>query len=623
VFGYSSLPAARVVAPAVLLACGLAPASAATIRVPAGGDLQRALDAARDGDTIVLEPGATYVGNFRLPVHGGTTYVTVRSGADERLLPGPGTRISPAHAAALPKLKSPNTSPALATAPGAAFWRLQWLELQATRQGYFDIVTLGDGSRAQTSLAEVPHDLVLDRVYVHGDPLHGQKRGIALNSGQTTIRNSYIAEIKGIGQDSLAIGGWNGPGPYLIENNHLEAAGEVLMFGGADPAIANLVPADIVIRGNTLTRPLGWRDAIVPAPAGVRGTAAPGGRLPAGTYAYRVVARRPAYDTTATSVASAEVRVPVSEGGRVTLTWPAVPDATEYRVYGRTPDAPAGFWTVTGTTWTDDGRSDAAAGRPPSAATKWQVKNLLELKNARRVLIEHNVLEHNWAQAQNGTAIVLTPRNQSGNCRWCVIEDIAFEYNLVRGVGAGVVILGRDNDRPSQQARNIRVRHNLFTDLSRTWGGSGYFLVLLGEPRDVVIDHNTIISPDGAGVVAVEGPPIHGFVFTNNIARHNRYGILGADYGIGLPAIRHYFPDGVVTRNVLAGGDERSYPRPNEFPTVAQFEAQFADYAGGHFALKPGSEWVRAATDGEGLGADTRKLGSIASDAGPAATPLR
>ena len=47
--------------------------------------------------------------------------------------------------------------------------------------------------------------------------LRGQKRGIALNAAHVTIRNSYIGEIKAIGQDSQAIAGWNGPGDYVIE----------------------------------------------------------------------------------------------------------------------------------------------------------------------------------------------------------------------------------------------------------------------------------------------------------------------------------------------------------------------------------------------------------------------
>src|SRR5690606_5272385 len=162
--------------------------------------------------------------------HGGTTYITIRSAASDALLPPDGERISPAHAAYLPKIRSVTSAPALATRPGAAYWRLMFLEFPATHRGYYDIITLGDGSSAQHYLSQVPRPLVLDRVYVHGDPLHGQKRGVALNSAWTTIVNSHVADIKAIGQDSIAVGGWNGPGPFTIENNYLEAAGEVVLF---------------------------------------------------------------------------------------------------------------------------------------------------------------------------------------------------------------------------------------------------------------------------------------------------------------------------------------------------------------------------------------------------------
>src|SRR5439155_19384854 len=121
------------------------------------------------------------------------------------------------------------------------------------------LVLLGDGSGAQSQLSQVPHDLVFDRVYIHGDASKGQKRGIALNSASTTITGSYISDIKAVGQDSQAICGWNGPGPFVITNNYLEAAGENVLFGGADPAIPNLVPSDITFRGNHVARPLAWR----------------------------------------------------------------------------------------------------------------------------------------------------------------------------------------------------------------------------------------------------------------------------------------------------------------------------------------------------------------------------
>lgn len=230
-----------------------------TFTVPAGGSVQAALDAAAPGDTILLEAGATYVGNFVLPAKAGAKFITIRSSAPDAMLPPAGVRIGPSYSPYLPKLRSPSNVPALATAPGAHHYRLQFLEFQANANGAGNIINLGDGSAKQNTLAMVPYELVIDRVYIHGDVTLGQKRGIALNSASTTIINSYISEIKAVGQDSQAICGWNGPGPYRIDNNYLEAAGENVMFGGADPAIPNLVPSDITFTRNHLYKPWAWR----------------------------------------------------------------------------------------------------------------------------------------------------------------------------------------------------------------------------------------------------------------------------------------------------------------------------------------------------------------------------
>jgi hypothetical protein len=120
-------------------------------------------------------------------------------------------------------------------------------------------VTLGDGSGAQNTLEEVPHDLILDRVYVHGHSNLNVSRCVALNSAATAVIDSYLSECHARGFDSQAIGGWNGPGPFKIVNNYLEGSGENVMFGGADPAIQGLVPSDIEMRRNHFNKPLSWR----------------------------------------------------------------------------------------------------------------------------------------------------------------------------------------------------------------------------------------------------------------------------------------------------------------------------------------------------------------------------
>src|SRR5437879_4777730 len=92
---------------------------AATLTVPSGGDLQAALDNAQPGDTILLQAGATFVGNFILPVKSGNGVITIRSSAADAVLPAAGARITPASSALLPKLVSPNSVSALVTAAGA------------------------------------------------------------------------------------------------------------------------------------------------------------------------------------------------------------------------------------------------------------------------------------------------------------------------------------------------------------------------------------------------------------------------------------------------------------------------------------------------------------------------
>src|SRR5437667_2801861 len=83
---------------------------ASTISVAAGGDLQAALNAAQPGDVILLQAGATFTGNFILPVKSGSSMITIRSSAADASLPGTDLRVSAADAPLLPKIVSPNSA---------------------------------------------------------------------------------------------------------------------------------------------------------------------------------------------------------------------------------------------------------------------------------------------------------------------------------------------------------------------------------------------------------------------------------------------------------------------------------------------------------------------------------
>jgi hypothetical protein len=468
---------------------------ASTISVGSGAELQSAIVNAQPGDTILLARGVVYIGNFTLTDKGSSTgstsMITIRTTGDDGLA-GDGQRVLPSMAPLLAKIQSPNSLPAILTAPGAHHWRLMLVEIVGNGLG--DLIALGDGG--ETSLARVPHNLVLDRVYAHGDPSLGQKRGISLNSASTTITGSYIFDIKAVGQDSQAICGWNGPGPFMITNNYLEAAGENVLFGGADPSIPNLVPSDIMISGNLVSKPIAWR------------------------------------------------------------------------------------------------------------SQNWSVKNLFELKNARRVFVSDNVFENNWEGGQPGYAILFTVRNQDGRCPWCQVDHVTFESNIVRHSAAGIQMLGYDYSNPSQQTQTVLIQNNVFWDIdNQNWGGNGYFMTIVGGPRDVTVDHNTIISDHGSGVIQVDGPPILQFKFTNNLAKHNSYGIIGTSHAVGSDTISAFFPASEIRSNVLAGGSAGAYPPGNSFPAPDQFQAQFVSYAGGDYHLLGNSPWHRAALDGLDLGA--------------------
>jgi hypothetical protein len=232
------------------------PAGAATVKVNAGGDLQAAINAAVPGDVIELQAGAVFKGSYSLPVKSGGGYVTIRTSAWGHL---PWGRIRPANKPLLATIMAPNGGlPALRTTRGAHHYRFLGIEFRVPAGAYtFGVITIGDGS--ETSVSQLPSHIEFDRVYVHGDPGAGGKRGIALNGRNIIIQNSYFADFKSSFQDAQAICGWNGAGPFRILNNYLEATGENILFGGAKAAIAGLVPTGIEIRRNHFFKPLTWK----------------------------------------------------------------------------------------------------------------------------------------------------------------------------------------------------------------------------------------------------------------------------------------------------------------------------------------------------------------------------
>ena len=170
-----------------ILTISASAAFAATLVVPAGGNLQAAINGAAPGDTIVLDAGATYTGPFTLPAKSGDLYVTIQSSRVSEIT----GRVSPSQSGLLAKLRANfGAEPIIKTATGAHHYKLIGLEISTftATDFIYDLVRLGSDS--QTDLASVPHHLILDRLWVHGFQAQDLQRGISLNSSETSIINS-------------------------------------------------------------------------------------------------------------------------------------------------------------------------------------------------------------------------------------------------------------------------------------------------------------------------------------------------------------------------------------------------------------------------------------------------
>lgn len=487
------------------------PPPGATIRtVPAGGDLQKVLNAAQMGDIIELQAGATYYGNFKLPNKTGAGWIVIRS-SQFASLPAAGRRVTPAHASLMPKLVTKNAAEVIAAHNGAHHYRFVGIEITTESQINYNLVLLGNGEK---TLDQIPHHFVIDRCYIHGDPTRTVRRAIALNSAETAVINSYISDCHEVGADSQAVCGWNGPGPFKIVNNYLEGAGENIIFGGSDPSVPNLVPSDIEIRRNHIYKPLTWY----------------------------------------------------------------------------TKDA-------------------------SYAGTHWTVKNLFELKNARRIWVEGNVMENCWGDGQSGFAIVLTPRNQSGTAPWSSLEDLIFEKNIIRHTGSGVNLLGTDNTHPSQSSKRIVIRNNFFGDINgAVFSSDGRIFQFVTPPRtdsaakDVLIEHNTMIFAKSGNSFITAGDKVvvaEHWIFRNNITPRGQYGLFGSGKGEGNAALDYFFLDYDFVKNAVFGNATVSskYPAGNFFPATRN-DVGFVDLSHGNYRLLDNSPYRNAGTDGKDLGVD-------------------
>src|SRR6266850_1311764 len=240
-------------------------------------------------------------------------------------------------------------------------------------------------------------------------------------------------------------------------------------------------------------------------------------------------------------------------------------------------------------------------GDPSYTGIHWTVKNLFELKNAQRVLIDGNILENCWVDRnamfgqQGATGFVLTTRNQGGGCPWCVVQDVTITNNIVQNLGQGSVFAGMGE---GAGARRVLARNNFFNINAQFWGPGGFSggangrIYQVGGISDVTIDHNTRFQ-DGA--VMWDDSAVN-LSFTNNLSP------IGGAAGTGSGFQGGVLPTNTLN-NIFIGGSAGSFPPGNFFPATTN-DVQFVNYAGGDYHLAVTSPYKNAGTDGKDIGAD-------------------
>jgi hypothetical protein len=263
------------------------------------------------------------------------------------------------------------------------------------------------------------------------------------------------------------------------------------------------------------------------------------------------------------------------------------------------------------------------------------VKNLFELKNAERVLLEGNVLENAWGGfSQVGFAILLGPKNQAAGplsiCPTCRITDVTIRYNTIHNVGGGLQMGNGLNvhGAAAKDGGRYSIHDVVIDDIKGDpefyRGAFALIATAPGETaatplHDVTIDHVTAFPPRFLVIIGGprNGPHMDRLMITNSIFAGTDSPVFSTGGGVdkncasgpggrSLDMVLHScFTSFRFDHNVLIDG-LGGWPKGNQTAKNAE-DVGLVNYAGGNggnYRLSPKSKFKHTASDQKDPGAD-------------------
>jgi hypothetical protein len=553
------------------------PAPGNTINIPAGANLQTVLNNANCGDTIQLQAGATFTGSFNLPAKScdDSNWIVIRTSAADASLPAEGSRINPCYAG----VKSLPGRPAF-TCP-------------ITTASVLARIVAPKMQPALMLAAGANHYRLGPGLEVTRTAGSGLTYALVAPSGQADHLIVDRDWIHGTAQDDTTRGIFLSGVTYAaVVDSYLNDFHCAAGSGECSDAQA--------ISGGTGPLPQGtWKIA--------------GNFLEASTenILFGGILKN--------SVTPADITI-VNNHLFKPLIW--MPGQAGFV---------GGKETATATCPLRD--PGGTLGQCP-----FVVKNLFELKNAQRVLIEGNILENVWPGfSQHGESVLfsgLNPPAVAGATVYSTVSiaNVTFRFNYARHATGGMTVAnmqgqGNGTGPVNLPVFNISIHDDIFDDISPKYLGPNApnyddlnmihvssclsCIPLAG----ILIDHITMLAtaPRGAFEMGAAGTQQLGFTFTNNIVSTPAGLVVtgGGASGCAFTSNTNLgrlnaclVPNYQFRGNALIGATN-TWPTGNYSPEDPAI-IQFADYnagSGGDYHLLPSSPYKGAGTDGTDLGA--------------------